>query len=252
VNSTTEGGVAAVVTGHTRGLGAGIAEHLLAKQVRVLGIARGRSDELARRYGAALTEVQLDLADAAALAAWLGSGAPREFLRGTRMAALVNNAGLLQPIGPLDTQEPGTVARAVAINVAAALMLSAEFTAATEDVPDRRILHVSSGAARHPYAGWSVYCATKAALDHHARAVALDGTPALRVGSVAPGIIDTEMQAEIRATPEERFPDRERFVELKREGRLRSPDEAGRDVVALLLSDAFGREPVTDLRDLPP
>jgi benzil reductase ((S)-benzoin forming) len=93
-----------------------------------------------------------------------------------------------------------------------------------------------------------VYCATKAALDHHARAVALDRTPSLRIASVAPGIIDTDMQAEIRGTTDDAFPDRPRFVELKREGRLRSPDEAGRDVVELLLSREFGGDPVTDLR----
>lgn len=93
-----------------------------------------------------------------------------------------------------------------------------------------------------------MYCASKAALDHHARAVALDRMPALRISSVAPGVIDTDMQAEIRATTEEKFPDRERFVAMKREARLRSPDEAGHAVVEFLLSDAFGSEPVVDLR----
>jgi benzil reductase ((S)-benzoin forming) len=93
-----------------------------------------------------------------------------------------------------------------------------------------------------------VYCATKAALDHHARAVALDRTPGLRIVSIAPGVIDTDMQAEVRATSEDRFPDRQRFVTMKREGRLVSPDRAGRALVELLLSDAFGSDPVTDLR----
>jgi NAD(P)-dependent dehydrogenase (short-subunit alcohol dehydrogenase family) len=93
-----------------------------------------------------------------------------------------------------------------------------------------------------------VYCATKAALDQHARAVALDRTPALRIASVAPGVIDTDMQAEIRAASEEDFPDRRRFEELKRDRQLRSPAEAGREVVELLLSNAFGRDTVTDLR----
>lgn len=239
---------AAVVTGHTRGLGAAITAHLLARDVRVLGIARHRNAELAERHGAGLTQVQLDLADATALTTWLKSDALGGHLHAANVAILVNNAGVLQPAGPLQVQDVALVARAVAVNVAAALVLSAAFVAATRDARDRRILHISSGAGRQAYAGWGVYCASKAALDHHARAVALDRTPALRISSVAPGVIDTDMQTELRSATEDIFPDRQRFVDLKREGRLLDPDHAGRAAVEFLLSDAFGSEPVTDLR----
>lgn len=241
-------GTAAVVTGHTRGLGSAIARRLLGGGARVLGIARHTNHELAERHGEAFVQAQLDLADAAAVTAWLRGDALARFVSDSRTAVLVNNAGVVQPVGPLDAQDVSGVARAVVVNVAAALALSAAFTAATSDVPDRRILHVSSGAGTRAYAGWSVYCASKAALDHHARAVSLDRTPALRIASVAPGVVDTDMQAEIRATTDEKFPDRRRFVALKRERRLLSPDEAARAVVELLLSEAYGREAVLDLR----
>jgi benzil reductase ((S)-benzoin forming) len=240
-------GAVAVVTGHSRGLGSSIAEHLVSRGIHVLGISRHENADLARRYGDALTQVALDLADSAALEHWLRGGALARFLRGADSALLVNNAGIVQPTGPLATQDVAIVSQAVAVNVAAPLMLSAAFAAAS-DARDRRILHISSGAGRNAYAGWSVYCATKAALDHHARAVALDRTPSLRIGSVAPGVIDTDMQAEVRATAPDQLPDRQRFVDMKREGRLLSPDAAGRAVVELLLSDAFGDEPVSDVR----
>jgi hypothetical protein len=241
-------GKAAIVTGHSRGLGAAIAAHLLSRQIRVLGIARHSNADLAQRYPEALTEAQLDLADSVALTRWLESDALARFLHGSTTALLVNNAGVLQPIGPLETQDVSLVARAIAVNVGAALMVSAAFVGATRDVSDRRILHISSGAGAKAYAGWSVYCATKAALDHHARAVALDRTPALRISSVAPGTVDTDMQAEIRATTDANFPDHARFVAMQREGRLRSPDQVGRVLAEFLLSDGFGREPVTDFR----
>lgn len=239
---------AAVVTGHTRGLGAAIAAHLLSLRIPVLGVARRKNDDLAKRFDASLTEVQLDLADSPALERWLKEDTLARFVGGSKLALLVNNAGVLEPIGPLDTQDVAAVSRAVAVNVGAVLMLSAAFVQATREVGDRRILHISSGAGRDAYAGWSVYCATKAALDHHARAVALDRTQTLRISSVAPGVIDTDMQAEVRATTEEKFPTRQRFVELKREGRLRSPEQAGRAVAEFLVSGRFGREPVTDVR----
>jgi NAD(P)-dependent dehydrogenase (short-subunit alcohol dehydrogenase family) len=93
-----------------------------------------------------------------------------------------------------------------------------------------------------------VYCASKAALDQHARAVALDRTPGLRIASIAPGVIDTDMQAEIRATSDDRFPDRHGFEALKRDVKLRLPDEGAGELVDTLLAPEFGEQPVADLR----
>ena len=239
--------IAAIVTGHSRGLGEAIATHLLVRGVRVLGVARHANGDLARRYGDALTQVQLDLADGVASSEWLRANAIDNHVREADIALLVNNAGVLQPVGPLDSLDTDLVTSAAAVNVGAALALSAAFARGTQSIKDRRILHISSGAGRHAYEGWSVYCASKAALDHHARAVALERST-LRICSVAPGVIDTEMQAEIRASSNELIPDRPHFVEMKREGRLLSADAAGRAVVEFLLSETFGSEPVTDLR----
>ena len=237
----------AIVTGHSRGLGAAIAGHLLARDVRVLGVSRNRNPDLAERFGGTLREIEVDLADSDALTRWITGDTMRLFLDGSESALLVNNAGVLQPIGPLDTQDATAVSKAVIVNVAAPLALSAAFIAATPKARERRILHISSGAARNAYAGWSVYCATKAALDHHARAVVLDRTPRLRIASLAPGVIDTAMQAEIRASTKERFPDRQRFVELKQEGTLKDAGKTGGAVVDFLLSDTFGVEAITEL-----
>jgi benzil reductase ((S)-benzoin forming) len=242
----------AIVTGHTRGLGAALVDALRAQGIDVLGLARSRRTQKADATAlpGRFEEVELDLSDTEKLAQWLASGALAGFLRGAERALLVNNAGTIGPIGPCGVQPPADVARAVALNVAAPLMLGSAFSAATAQVPDRRIVHVSSGAARNPYAGWNVYCATKAALDHHARAAALDAEPSLRVASVAPGVVDTEMQGQIRDADEARFPQRERFAEMKRSGQLASPEEAAAKFVGFILSDVFGESPAVDIRSL--
>ena len=100
------------------------------------------------------------------------------------------------------------------------------------------------------HAGWSIYCATKAALDHHARAVVADKLPGLRVESLAPGVVDTQMQAQIRDTTIERFPGRERFEAMKRDGALASPAQSAELIVAHLLSDAYGETVDSDIRQL--
>ncbi|BBU27217.1 short-chain dehydrogenase [Burkholderia sp. THE68] len=240
----------AILTGHTRGLGAALAELLLAQGIDVLAISRQRNGELAARHPGKLHEIELDLADLPTLTEWLAGDALSRFVAGAERVLLINNAGMLAPVGSLATQDPGTVARAVSLNVAAPMTLAAAVVQASQQAADTRIVHISSGAARSAYPGWSVYCATKAALDHHARAVALDGHRALRIASVAPGVVDTDMQAEIRDTDPERFPMRERFEALKRDGQLSTPEESARKVIEHLLSDAFGEMPTVDVRDL--
>ncbi len=240
----------AIVTGHSRGLGAAIADELLRRGIPVLGLARQQNSELGQRHAKTLRQTELDLSDSAALTAWLEGGALRDFIAGARTVLLVNNAGVVQPVGPLSLQNPAEIARAVALNVAGPLMLSAALAACTPESVERRILHVSSGAGRSAYPGWSVYCATKAALDHHARAAVLDRVPKLRICSLAPGVIDTGMQAEIRSSSVDRFPMRARFDALKRDGALTAPDACARQLVDVLLADGFGQVPVADLREI--
>jgi NADP-dependent 3-hydroxy acid dehydrogenase YdfG len=242
--------IKAIVTGHTKGLGAALAAELLGRDIGVLGLARGAAADLAGRFPQTLCQVELDLADSAALAGWLAGGALKAWLAGCDMVLLINNAGTVQPVGPLASQDPGAIARAVALNVAAPMMLAGAVAAARELRTETRIVHVSSGAGRSPYPGWSVYCATKAALDQHARAAALDQNVNLRICSLAPGVVDTGMQAEIRATPLEKFPLRQRFEELQRTGELAAPAQCAHEFVAYLLDQQFGKAAVEDLRSV--
>ncbi|RQS67658.1 short chain dehydrogenase [Burkholderia sp. Bp8963] len=243
--------VRAIVTGHTRGLGAALAALLLQRGIAVLGLSRSRHPSLGTQAGDRFAEVELDLSDPARVEAWLAGDALRRFVDGASTVLLFNNAGTVEPIGPLDAQDPAAIARAVSLNVATPLMLSAALAKAAADTAERRVLHVSSGAARNAYAGWSIYCATKAALDHHARAVALDATRGLRICSVAPGVVDTGMQATIRSTSTDNFPLRDKFDQLKASGALATPDAAARQLIDYALSDAFGAVPTADVRELP-
>ena len=241
--------VMAIVTGHTHGLGRAIAHALLQRHIPVLGIARGTSVDLGTQYPDICLQVQISLDDASVIANWLSTPVLQAFLDDCSEILLINNAGIVQPVGALLDQDPLEVARAVTLNVTAPLMLAAAVVRATEG-KQRRILHISSGAGRNAYPGWSVYCATKAALDHHARAVALDAQAGVRICSLAPGVIDTGMQAAIRATPDARFPMRQRFVDMKLHGELATAQNSAELVVDYLLSDVFGDNPVEDIRSV--
>lgn len=239
--------IKAIVTGHSKGLGEGIAAALMAQGIAVLGVSRGPAPHLAARFPQLLSEARADLSDSAALAAWVDSPAMREFAVGCSMILLVNNAGTVQPVGSLADQPVEDVLRAVTLNVAAPLALAAAVVR-VKGAASCKILHISSGAGRSAMAGWSVYCATKAALDRHAEAVALDGDASVRCVSLAPGVIDTAMQGEIRASTTAQFPNLERFIQMKEEGGLQSAEATGEKIVEFLLVEGFGSKPVADIR----
>ena len=92
----------AIVTGHSRGLGAALVDTLLAQGLPVLALARGARGSADAR----LREVALDLADAAALQRWLDGGELDAFIADHARVLLVNNAGTLGPVGPLQRQDP--------------------------------------------------------------------------------------------------------------------------------------------------
>jgi NAD(P)-dependent dehydrogenase (short-subunit alcohol dehydrogenase family) len=235
----------AILTGHSRGLGAAIAAELMQRGVAVMGLARRDNPELQLRYPRLLQQHAIDLADGAGLADWLKRPALTEFVAGDQPLLLINNAATVQPMGDLTQQCARRIAEAVMLNVGAPLMLSAQLAALAANAPRRecRILHLSSGAARQAYPGWAVYCAGKAALDHHARAVAADAGTGLRICSLAPGVIDTDMQAELRAGPPEDFALREMFLSLRALGQLATPAACAVRVVDFLLSAQFGLVP---------
>lgn len=134
------------------------------------------------------------------------------------------------------------------------IALTAAFLRLTSAWPaERKILNISTGAAHKAYAGWSIYCATKAALVHFTRCLALEQqgqANGAKVVALAPGVIDTAMQEAVRrATPEE-FAELPRFVALKESGQLPSPRDAAQRVLCYLERADFGNEPVVDIRML--
>jgi benzil reductase ((S)-benzoin forming) len=239
-----------VLTGHSRGLGAALARRLLRDDHSVLGVARRMLDGIETSPHNRLRQLTANLASREGLLALSRGRDLQEFFRDAEQAVLIHNAGLVTPIGPADQLNDAEVADAVMVNLTAAMILSTAFLRITHHCPDRRILLVSSGAARSPYAGWSAYCAGKAGLDHFARTLALEGHANLRIESLAPGVIDTDMQTTVRSVPLALFPMRPRFEELKASGGLTPPDAAAEVIAKHLFSSTFGKEICSDIRQL--
>lgn len=243
-----------VLTGASRGLGLAMAQQLLTPNNTLLCISRHTSDALAHStQGAEMTQMTLDLqasvGSAATLKAWLQSQGNTRF----SSATLINNAGIIPPIAPLSESDPLELARALRVSLEAPLLLCGAFLKATESwrIP-RKVLNISSGLGRRPMASQAAYCAAKAGMDHFTRCLALDEARqanGAKVCSLAPGVIDTDMQQQLRSAATQDFPDQSGFLSLKTNGHLTSPEEAATRVLTWLARPDFGDNPVADVRD---
>lgn len=230
-------GKVAVITGASRGIGAGLAEDFAARGMR-LGLCSRAAAALPE--GANVVAEQLDVRDAAALDRF----AARVVERLGPIDLWINNAGVLEPIAPLRDCDPAELARHLEINATGVALGSRVYLRHRRATGGGGILiNISSGAGRRGYQGWSAYCAGKAAVDRLTECVALEeASIGLRAHAVAPGIIDTAMQAQIRASTPEQFPEVARFQKLKADDKFSTTPW----VAARLLDLCFDPDHLTD------
>lgn len=219
-----------LVTGGGSGLGRAIAEALAARGRDVL-IASRRADALAETAAQAPGRIAPVTAD---LTAADGRQAVVDALGARTLAGLVHNAGTLDPIGPLRDVTLADWRHAMAVNVEAPLFLTQALL--PRMAAGSRVLNISSGAAHKGYAGWGPYCTGKAALFMTAQVWRAElGDTGVLVGSVRPGVVDTPMQDHIREQTRDAFPNVDRFVQLKQQGKLYRPETSADYVVRVLL-----------------
>ncbi|MEO8299839.1 MAG: SDR family NAD(P)-dependent oxidoreductase [Burkholderiales bacterium] len=208
----------ALITGGSRGLGHALCDALTAHGWRVVEFSRSAPHAYSVRIDLAAPEAARQTI--AATLAVLAKEPIDELL-------VVANAGTLDPIGAVSKKPPAEVLANLHTNFTSAILFIAEAVARFQATPCRKVVAVvSSGAAQRGYAGWSLYCAAKAGLENFIRSLAAEqqaeATPFLAI-NIVPGVVDTGMQAVIRATPAADFPSVQRFIDLKHNDALASP-----------------------------
>ena len=244
-----------ILTGASRGMGLAMAEQLLQPGALLLCISRkshAALDALATQRAARLEQWQADLADAAPVAgrlsAWLQTQVPATL----QSATLINNAGVISALTPMRDGQAADLANALRVGLEAPLLLCAAFLDATRQwtVP-RKVLNISSGLGRRAMASSASYCAAKAGLDHFSRSLAMEEAPqanGAKVCSLAPGVIATDMQVQLRSADPQAFPDIGNFQAMHASGMLSSPADAAARILAYLARADFGAEAVADVR----
>jgi benzil reductase ((S)-benzoin forming) len=225
------------ITGTSRGIGKAFAEYLLENPSNhVIGISRQKTIEHPN-----YKHFFLDLTDIKAV-----SDFKFELHSNPKKIYLINNAGALgfiKPVGKLTTE---SIIETYTLNLIAPSVLTNAFIACynTTDT-EKVILTISSGAGKNPVDGWSVYCASKAGMDMFSRVV--DAEQHIRakhpqenihkdfkIFSISPGIVNTQMQTEIRNASPEDFSRVEDFKDYKEKDKLADPKNVSKKYFEIL------------------
>lgn len=237
------------VTGTTKGLGAALRDELIRDPDNlVIGVSRAPASSIAP------INLHADFTDIASIGP--AFSACDAYLEGRNfdLAVLFNNAGVVVPVDTFDRLDPNETANNVNINLVAPMVLTRLFANATRMCAKQRlVVNISSGAAKRPIAGWSVYCASKAGLEMATRAAASEAATSdasLAICSLAPGVVDTPMQAQVRGATEREFPDVARFRAMKADGVLRDAGAVARDMIKLIKEGRLTNGGNFDIREL--
>lgn len=186
-------GKTALVTGGARGIGLACVEALLDAGAKVTFTTRNAAsvrialDALGEK-ATSVTAVECDATDRDAVAKLMQSN----------FDVLINNAGIITPIGRMTDVDISDWVKNVDVNLVAA------FYVIQQALPHMlknggTIVNLSSGAAHAPMEGWSAYCAAKAGAAMLTRCVHEEyGAEGVRVFGFAPGVVDTGMQGLVR------------------------------------------------------
>lgn len=216
-----------IITGTSKGIGKAIAENYLAIGEKVLGI--GRNHAISHPH---YSSIHCDLSDS-------GSVEQISFPDlGSEELIFIHNAGILGKVDYFEKLDPKEITKVMQVNLFAGAVILQKLLKQLSKTTSFKCIFISSGAGKTPIASWASYCASKAAVDLFCQTIQLEEQQLGRSGfhclSVAPGVVDTDMQALIRDTKQTSFSEVERFKEYKNSNQLYSPELVAKKLFKLV------------------
>lgn len=228
------------ITGASSGIGKAIAEQALEAGHKVTGISRRHTIDHPNYI-----HLNVDLSE---MDNYLKINFDRS--KNAETLILINNSGWLGDVKPVSEMNPEKIRRAYNINLVAPSVLCKMFLDQTrENDQEKVIINISSGAGSYPINSWSTYCASKAGLSLFTEVMQKDH-PDIRCYAISPGVVDTQMQGEIRRVKSDDFPDKQRFIDLKDKGELSKPEDVANKIINTVNDPSYAPDTVFSLRDV--
>lgn len=231
-----------IITGTSKGIGKAIAENYLSHGEKVIGIGRNHSISHSNYSSIVCDLGNQELVNQVTFPSF-----------GEEPIIFIHNAGILGKVDYFERLGTSEIAEVMQVNLFAGATLLQQLLKKLPKTQSFKCIFISSGAGRNPIASWASYCASKAAVDLFCQTIQLEeqqlGRTDFHCLSVAPGVVDTDMQASIRESKEVSFSEVERFKEYKNSNQLYSTALVAKKLMKLIHETPLGQV-LYSLRDI--
>lgn len=221
---------AIIITGVTRGLGKAFFDILKDKDYYLICISRSFIDyqiKLAKSNNIEL--IKFDLNEINDLTLKLNNAKTLKKFDFNELI-FINNAGVISPIGKVGNLDEKDIIKSININFASPVLMTNYLSAfCSERKIKLKILNISTGAADNPFEGWSIYCSTKSAAKMFFNVI--EKEKAVIIENIDPGVLNTQMQKEIRNANKHNFPLVDYFKNLEKENKLKEPSQVASSIL---------------------
>jgi benzil reductase ((S)-benzoin forming) len=231
-----------IITGTSKGLGEAIAKKLVSPENRLACISRTKNldlIDLAEHKNCVLDYFEFDLTKTDEIRSLISEIVEKIDKDQLEKITLINNAGTVEPIKPMGKSDDLDIQKNITLNLISPAIMINNFVKYTKNIPVKKdIINISSGAAKRAVYGWAPYCSSKAGINLLTETAALElENSEYSVYSFSPGVVDTSMQKRIISSSEEDFVELNRFIGLKKEGKLLKPSFVAEKLIELLEND---------------
>lgn len=232
----------AIVTGVSKGLGASIAAYLLEAGVHVFGLSRSGNDGLyvtASENNMQYEHLSCDLSSKESLVETVNMIQEQLQKRDVGELYVVNNAGVVEPIKQATDIELEDWYHHYQVNVFSPIYIVSTLLKNAGDI-DVFGVNITSGAAEKATYGWSAYGSAKASLNMFTKTLALElehTNSNNKVFAFSPGIMDTDMQVQIRNQDKDTFRDVDTFRKYKESDALSTTRQVASILVDILTDE---------------
>ncbi len=237
-----------IITGGSKGIGKAIANKYATKNYKVYSLARSTSDIKN------VTQITVDLSNLKDTETHFKNLLEEIKQQVITSITLVNNAGRLGKITTIENLTPNDINTTIQLNITTPIILTSLFIKLTQSITcKKQIINISSGAATKPYEGWSVYCTSKAAIDMLTKTTASEQASiknGVKCIALYPGVVDTNMQSQIRNTSENDFKNLQRFIDLKENNELYTPEFVANTIYTIDIEDRLVNGAIFDIRNV--
>ena len=227
----------AFITGTSKGIGKAIAQLLLNENYIVFGYSRTNTIKHPN-----FTFTEIDLSDLEKVQKLTFPKFDNEEV------LLINNAAAIGKIIPLSLKKDSEIINDYNLNIISPTILCARFINAFDG--KKIIINISSGAANSNIASWSTYCATKSAIDRLTCVIAEEKYNNLTIFSFHPGIVDTQMQAEIRKADTNLFPLLSKFTSYYNNNELENTKIVAKKFLYIIQNQTKFHQNILSIRDV--